>query len=119
MNENVYWVLELAVQPGRLNDLRSVMHDMVEAASSNEPGTLNYEWNVSSDGSVCHIYVRYLDPAAVMTHMRAFGTKFTARFMELVTITRFVVYGSPDAEVRAALAAYGPVYFAPFGGFKR
>jgi quinol monooxygenase YgiN len=119
MNGNVYWVLELAVQPGRLNDLRRVMHDMVEAASTHEPGTLNYEWNVSDDGTVCHIYVRYRDSAAVMTHMRAFGTKFTARFMELVTITRFTVYGSPNAEVKAALAAYGPVYLAPFGGFKR
>jgi len=119
MNENVYWVLELAVQPGRMNDLKSVMQDMVEAAGANEPGTLNYEWNVSDDGRICHIYVRYRDSAAVMTHMHAFGTKFTARFMELVTITRFVVYGSPNAEIKAALAAYGPVYLAPFGGFKR
>jgi len=119
MNENVYWMLELAVQPGRLNDLRNVMQDMVDAASTNEPGTLNYEWNISADGGASHIYVRYRDSAAVMTHMQAFGTRFTARFMELVTITRFVVYGSPGAEVKAALAAYSPVYFAPFGGFKR
>ncbi len=119
MNANVYWVLELAVRPGRLNDLRSLMQDMVDAARTNEPGTLNYEWNVSDDGRACHIYVRYQDSTAVMTHMQAFGTRFTARFMELVTITRFVVYGSPDAEVKAALAAYGPVYLAPCGGFKR
>ena len=37
MNANVYWVLELEVQPGRLNDLSSVMQDMVEAARTNEP----------------------------------------------------------------------------------
>ena len=119
MNENVYWVLELAVQPGRLNDFRSLMQDMVAAARDNEPRTLNYEWNISDDGTVCHIYVRYENPAAVMLHMAAFGTKFTRRFMELVQITRLVVYGAPSAEVKAALAPYGAVYLAHFGGFRK
>jgi len=43
MNENVYWVLELTVQAGRLNEFRSLMREMVEAARADEPGTLNYE----------------------------------------------------------------------------
>jgi quinol monooxygenase YgiN len=119
MNENVYWVLELAVQPGRLNDFRNLMQKMVTAARTGEPGTLNYEWNISDDGAVCHIYVRYENSAAVMRHMAAFGTKFTDRFMALVRITRMVVYGAAGADVKAALAPYGPVYLAPFGGFKR
>lgn len=119
MNENIYWVLELAVQPERLNDLRSLMQEMVAAARNNEPGTLNYEWNLSADGTVCHIYVRYENPAAVMLHMAAFGTKFTSRFAALARITRMTVYGVPSAEVKAALAPYGAVYLAPLGGFKR
>lgn len=119
MNENVYWVLELAVRPGRLNDFRNLMQEMVAAASDNEPGTLNYEWNIGDDGTACHIYVRYKDSAAVMRHMAVFGTKFTDRFMALAQITRTAVYGAPSAEVKAALAPYGPVFFAPFGGFKR
>src|SRR5512141_746909 len=98
MNENVYWLLELAVRPGRLHDFRGLMQEMVAAARTNEPGTLNYEWNISDDGSVCHIYVRYANPAAVMLHMAVFGTKFTSRFTELVQITRMVVYGAPNAE---------------------
>jgi len=119
MNENVYWVLELAVQPGRLNEFRSLMQEMVEAARTQEPGTLNYEWNISGDGTACHIYVRYRDPAAVMAHMAVFGARFTDRFVALAKITRMVVYGAPGAEVKQALAPYGPVYLAPFGGFKR
>jgi quinol monooxygenase YgiN len=119
MNDNVYWVLELAVQPGRLNDFSNLMQEMVAAARSNEPGTLNYEWNISGDGTVCHICVRYENPAAVMLHMAAFGTQFTGRFAALAQIARLVVYGTPSAEVKAALAPYGAVYLAPFGGFKR
>lgn len=118
MNENVYWLLELAVQRGQLAEFRQLMCDMVEAASG-EPDTLNYEWNISADGVDCHIYVRYQNSAAVMTHMRSFGSRFSARFLNLARITRIVVYGVPDREVKAALAPYGPIYFEPLGGFKR
>ena len=118
MDENVYWLLELAVTPGQLNELGGLMREMVEAARE-EPGTLNYEWSISADATVCNVYVRYRDAAAVMAHMRSFGSRFSVRFMELAKITRMTVYGSPGAEVRRALAPYGPVYLAPFGGFKR
>ena len=119
MSDNVYWVLELAVQSGRLNELRALMEEMVAAARNNEPATLNYEWNISDDGAVCHIYVRYENPAAVMQHMNVFGTKFTDRFAALAQITRLVAYGAANAEVKAALAPYGAIFMQQFGGFKR
>ena len=92
MNDNVYWVLELAIQSQRSSDFGALMLDMVEAARE-EQGTLNYEWNISGDGGTCHVYVRYRDSAAVMTHMHAFGSRFSARFMALAKITRMTVYG--------------------------
>jgi quinol monooxygenase YgiN len=118
MNADVYWLLELALTAGRLDEFRALMRDMVAAAGT-ETGTLNYEWNISDDGSVCHIYVRYRDPAAVMAHMHAFGSRFSARFLALAKITRLTVYGAPNDEVRQALAVYRPVYFSPLGGFQR
>ena len=118
MDENVCWVLELAVEPGRREDFSALMRDMVAAAGC-ERGTLNYEWSISSDGTVCHVYVRYLDSAAVMTHMRGFGDRFSSRFLALAKITRMTVYGAPSAEVMHALAPYGATYLAPYGGFRR
>ena len=54
-----------------------------------------------------------------MTHMRAFGNRFSDRFLDLARITRMVVYGAPDGEVMIALAPYDPIYFEPLGGFRR
>jgi quinol monooxygenase YgiN len=118
MTDNVYWVLELAVHVGGLEAFRVLMREMVEAAGR-EPGTLNYEWNISDDGRDCHIYVRYRDCAAVMDHMAGWDMRFSRRFAALATITRMSVYGAPDAQVKAALDPYGPVYFKQFGGFSR
>jgi quinol monooxygenase YgiN len=119
MSENVYWVLELAINPGRFEDLKSLMAEMVEVTQRQEPGALNYEWAISDDRRVCHLHERYLDSAAAMSHIQSFGTNFAARFMDVLKPTRCVVHGAPNAQVKGALAPFSPVYMAPFGGFRR
>jgi quinol monooxygenase YgiN len=46
------------VNPGRLEDLKKLMTEMVEATQGNEIGALNYEWAISEDRQVCDIYER-------------------------------------------------------------
>jgi quinol monooxygenase YgiN len=82
--ENVYWVLELAINPGRFEDLETLMATMVEATQRNEVGALNYEWAISNDRQVCRVYERYQDSAAALAHLESFGANFAARFMEVV-----------------------------------
>jgi len=119
MSSNVSWMLELEVQPGREGDLKALMAEMVGATQANEPGALNYEWSTSADGKRVHLHERYADSAAVMTHLGTFGERFAERFLAILKPVRFVVYGSPDAAVRGALADFGPVYMQDLGGFTR
>ena len=119
MSNNVYWVLELAIKPGELDNLKALMKEMVEATQAKEPNTLNYEWSISKDNKSCHIYERYTNSVATMTHLGTFGEKFAERFMAAVEPTRFVVYGNPNDEVKKALSGFGAVFMAPFGGFAR
>jgi quinol monooxygenase YgiN len=118
-NLEVYLVIELAINLGRFEDLKTLMADMVEATQKNEVGTLNYEWTISDDHQVCHAYERYRDSAAFMTHLESFGANFAVRLMEAVTPARLVVYGTPSPQVKDALAGLSPVYMAPLGGFRR
>ena len=119
MATDVSWMLELNVQRGREKDFTVLMNEMVTATRANEAGTLNYEWSTSADGCVCHIFERYVDSAAVMTHLATFGEKFAGRFLEVLKPVRFVVYGSPSQDVKDALAGFNPVYMQPVGGFSR
>jgi len=118
-NLEISWVFELAINPGRFEDFKTLMADMVAATQKNEVGTLNYEWAISDDLKVCHVYERYRDSAAVMTHLESFGANFAGRLMEAVKPARLVVYGTPSAQVKDGLAGLGPVYMAPLGGFRR
>jgi quinol monooxygenase YgiN len=119
MNDNIYWMLELAIRGDSQEPLKALLDEMVAATQADEPGTLNYEWFISADGKQCHIYERYADSAALMTHLGNFGSKFAKRFMSLLQPTRFVVYGNTDDQVKSGLAGLGPVYMAPLGGFTR
>ena len=119
MNHHVIWTLDMQVAPGRQEDLRALMHEMATATEANEPGTLDYEWSLSEDGTICHLFERYADCAAAEIHMATFDEKYAARFMALLTPTRVTLYGRPNAAIRAGLAPFGAVYMAPAAGFSR
>ena len=55
----------------------------------------------------------------MLAHLVVFGERFAARFFGILTPASFVVYGSPSAEVRGALAGANPVYMEKVGGFSR
>ena len=119
MSDNIYWILEIEIKEGELDNFKALMNEMVEATQTNEPNTLNYEWCISEDSKNCHIYERYLDSSATMLHLGSFGENFAERFMGIVQVKRFIVYGKPDDEVKNALAGFGTKFMTPIGGFVR
>jgi quinol monooxygenase YgiN len=118
MSENVSWAIELAVTPGRFEDLKTLVAELLEA-NRNKVGFLTYAVAISDDRQVCHIYERFEDSAAIMNHLESFGPKFSERFFEILKPTRVVIYGTPSAEVKDAVAAFNPVYMTPLAGFAK
>jgi quinol monooxygenase YgiN len=119
VSENIFWVAQLKIRPGKLDDFMALMRDMVEATQANEPGALNYEWFISDDGTLCHIYERYADSAAVMAHVANLQTKFMERFMAALEPVPSTAYGNPDDQVKGVLSQFGMALMAPIGGFAR
>jgi quinol monooxygenase YgiN len=117
MSDQIYWILQVAIHPGKLDDFRSVANDLI-AKTQSEQGTLGYQWNLSDDKTICHIYERYQDADALLTHVQSFGA-FAKRFMEACHPTRFYVYGPANDAVKDALDDLHPVYFSELGGFSR
>jgi quinol monooxygenase YgiN len=120
MSDHLVAVSELTIKPGELESFRALIGELVAATQANEPNTLCYEYFVSPDGKQCHIYERYADSAAVMTHMQNFAA-FAERFMAAVEMTGTTIYGHPSAEVRelASGLGHGVVFMVPLAGFAR
>jgi quinol monooxygenase YgiN len=117
MNDKVFFVLELEVKPGQIDDLRTVMREMLDLTRA-EPGTLNYEWFLSDDGTSCHIFERYADSGAVLVHGTTFPENLNARFLAFKP-ARLTVYGNASESLREALSAFEPTFMEPLGGFLR
>ena len=114
----VSWLVEYSVKPGKLDDFRALAGEMV-AGTKEEPGSLIYEFFLSDDGTRGHIYERYADDEATLTHFAGFGSKWATRFMDAVEITGFTTYGNPGQAVRDAIAPLGAVILGPLAGFAR
>ncbi|MCB8945564.1 MAG: antibiotic biosynthesis monooxygenase [Ardenticatenaceae bacterium] len=119
MSQQVAWVLQMSIKEGQYDNVIALMEEMVAATQANEPGALSYEWSVNDDKTVCHLYERYADSAATMVHMGNFGGKFMKRFFTYMRATGIFVYGSPNDEVKGALAGLKPLYMGSIGGFTR
>ncbi len=119
MANTVQWVLELNIKDGKFDAFETLMNEMVAATKANEPGAHAYEWFVSDDRKTCHIYERYADSAAVMTHLGTFGEKFAGRFLDALEPTRLTVYGNPSDEARNALAGLNAAFMGQIGGYSR
>jgi quinol monooxygenase YgiN len=118
MENQVSWLIELAVKPGELETFKALREEMV-AGTSGEPGALAYEWFISDDGGTVHIYEKYADSDAMISHVNGFREKWAGRFRVCVDVQRFTSYGSPTAAAEEVLDGFGGTHLGPWGGFSR
>ena len=80
MEGHVAWIIELGVKDGQLDTFRELMEEMCDGTGA-EPQTLAYEWYISDDGGAVHIFEKYADSDAMITHVNGFLEKWARRFM--------------------------------------
>ena len=85
MNDVISWVIEVSVKPGQLENSEALVEKPVHSTRG-EPKTLAYEWFLSDDKSSCHIYERYADSAATMSHLKKFDEKIVERLLNAVDL---------------------------------
>lgn len=119
MTQNIFWIFELTIKEGQIDNLKKLMFEMVEATKANEQGTMAYEWTISEDNKKCHIHERYIDSEATLIHLETFLSQYAARLMETGDATNFGVYGNPSDDLKKALDGFNAKYMVPIGGFFR
>ena len=119
MGEAVFYVFEVGIREGQLDNLKAVMNDMSDATKANEPGTIDYQWFVSPDETTCHVFERYASSNALLAHLKYVKEHFSERLWSTIEAKHLTVYGAPDDEMRKTLGALGAVFMGPIGGFSR
>jgi quinol monooxygenase YgiN len=116
MTEEIAWYVELTVKTGQLANFLALTGEMAEATRAEE-GVLSYQRFVTEDGQSIHLYEKYVDADAAVSHLRRFIESFGERFSSMVERRRFTVFGAPGDELRAMLVPYGAIFLEPLGSF--
>jgi len=117
MSTAISWVFEAAITPDGLDDYRALAREITADNEAAEPGQTIMEWFI--DDYDVHIYERYVDSAAAVSHVQRFVANFAERFLSLCTPTRMSVYGEPSDELKEAVAGFNPRYLGPVAGHAR
>jgi quinol monooxygenase YgiN len=117
MGNEISWVFEAAVKPETREEYAALAREITADNQAAEPGQQVLEW--FADGDDVHIYERYQDSAAALTHVQRFVANFAARFLDMCTPTRMSVYGEPSDELKVALTDFQPRYRGPLAGHAR
>ena len=107
------------VLPGQMDNFKQLVTKLVGAVAAQEPGTLVYEIALQPDGKTYDTIEVYQNSAAVVAHSNHFRAEFGKEFGQVRKAVKLVVFGSPDAQAKEALAGLNPVYESPIDGFIR
>ncbi len=108
MGTAISWVFEAAIKPDGVDDYRALGREITADNEAAEPGQMIFEWFI--DDHDVHIYERYVDSAAAVSHVQRFVANFAERFLSLCTPTRMSVYGEPSDELKETIAGFNPLF---------
>lgn len=116
----INYVVEFTVKDGRLDDFKEMADWFATECEAAEPGTKTYEWYLSDDNTKCYLHEGFANSAGLVAH--AGGPRVQGRIGDLLDtadITRFEVYGNPDAAAKEVLDGFGAVVHNHHRGFTR
>jgi quinol monooxygenase YgiN len=112
----VLFVVDLTIGEGKFDQFKGVAQAMV-AGSRTEPGTLAYEWCLSTDGRRCRLIEVYSDAFAVIEHLAGpVVQKLVPELLAFGSLDGFEVYGDPGLEASKMLAGFGAAIYTPWHG---
>ena len=103
-----------AIAPGNVSEFKQLATELLEVARG-EPGTLEYDWFFSDDGTQCVVRETYASSDAVLVHLGNVGPSL-GRLVELGGGLGLEVFGEPSATLRDAIASFEPLVYSHVQG---
>ena len=119
LRQIVRLTVNFSVDESQVEAFKSIAAIMTEGTKA-EPGTLGYEWFVSSDGKRVRLVETYADASAVEAHFTGpVVQEWVPKLAAVCTVDGFEFYGDPGPKVAAMAAGFGAVFFEYRLGIER
>lgn len=96
------------------------MKEMRDYVEVNEPDTLEYQFYLNHEGTICMAHETYRNSEATLSHNNSNASKtILPRIFNISKLNRFDVYCYPNEELRNILKALNSQTFTLFTGINR
>jgi quinol monooxygenase YgiN len=103
----VHLKVEFTIQEGKLDAFEALAQSMI-AGSLKEPGTLGYDFYLSSDRKRCRLLETYADADAVLAHVTGPVVKeLVPKLLGVSSLSGFEVFGDPGPKAAGILTGVG------------
>lgn len=118
----IYVVARCTVFPGKAENARKAIGDLVALCKENEPGLLMYEIYFNESETELHVLEKYKDNDAMLNHLKKPEGRIDAIKKNLIDAVEFSFVGFLGAvseEVMAAYELFNPTAYKHLDGFTR
>ena len=115
---SIAYLIEMTIEDGKTDEFKALAAAYTDAVRAGEPGTLEYQWWLSEDGSKGLLKETFTGSEALLTHIANVGPSLSD-LLAIAPFTRWEIFGEPSADARNALDEFGVVYFQHVVGFDR
>ena len=102
------------IAPEKLDEFKKVAAQALEITRG-DAGTLQYDWFLSADETVCEVHEVYADSDAALAHMAGLGA-LVGSLIELGGGIQIDCFGSPSQALLEAAAALSPTLYSYLQG---
>ena len=126
MSEGIVYVDHSEIRPGRIEEVKRGIAELVEFVKAHEPQLIFYAFYVNEEASSMTVVAVHPDSASLDLHLRIGGPEFR-KLAEHIDLRSIEVYGQPSQKVVSqlnqkalALGEHGQVVVSKFEvGFAR
>ncbi len=120
MSQPFSLVLDTRAKSGKLDEVKSAVQGLVQDVQQNEPGTLFYRCFADEATGKVSFVDTYASSEAFLTHLsRPTVEKAIGAIMERADVEHCTVFGTVDANAKAALDKFQAEYLPEVAGFSR
>ena len=97
----------MKINHGMLEEFKQQAAKCISIAKEMDPGTLQYDWFISSDNTECEIRETYESSEALLAHVSNLREALRILFEKFASGHSVVIYGEPSAELLENAKARG------------
>jgi quinol monooxygenase YgiN len=98
---------KMKIREGMLEGVKQHANECIQRVTEKDPGTIQYDWFISSDNTECEIRETYENSEAFLAHLSNLSDLLQILYEKFASDHSVVIYGGPSQDLLEKINARG------------